>query len=78
MHLKRILNSTLFHNNFKKSLLKTSQRYISNIGTLDMPIVDIDKFLNKGENWERECKTAAECLNQSGIMIVRDTVNNFY
>ena len=78
MQLKRIFNSTIFHNNFKKSLIKISQRYINNVDTLDMPIVDIDKFLNKGENWERECKTAAECLNQSGIMIVRDTVNIIY
>ncbi len=44
---------------------------------LTMPIIDFKKFLNKGEGWEKECKTTAECLHETGILVVKDPVNYF-
>jgi hypothetical protein len=42
---------------------------------LEMPIIDLRKYLNKSEGWERECKLTADCLHDTGILVVRDPVN---
>lgn len=41
---------------------------------LTMPVVDLNKFLNKSEGWEKECKLTAECLHDTGILVVKDNV----
>jgi hypothetical protein len=43
---------------------------------LDMPIIDFRKFINKSEGWERECKLTADCLHDSGVLVVRDPVSH--
>lgn len=44
---------------------------------LSMPVIDFKKFLNKSEGWEKECKLTAECLHDTGILVVRDPVRIF-
>ena len=72
MQIRRVLNSNLL----KKTLniQNKSVKSFCSIDECDIPIVDIDKFLNKSQNWEKECKIAAECLHDTGIMIVKDPV----
>ncbi len=57
----------------KSTLLKTNKSYFSD--ELKMPIIDFNKFLIKSEGWEKECKLTAECLHETGILVVRDPVN---
>jgi hypothetical protein len=57
-------------------MIKTAIRSFSgSINELNIPTIDLDKFLNKSQNWESECKLAAECLHDTGIMIVKDPVS---
>jgi len=37
-----------------------------------MPIIDMDKFMNRREGWENECKLTADCLHDTGIIVVKD------
>lgn len=41
---------------------------------LDIPTINLDKFMNKSQGWEQECKIAADCLHDTGILVVRDSV----
>jgi len=42
---------------------------------LEVPTIQLDKFINKSQGWEQECKIAAECLHDTGILVVKDSVN---
>ena len=77
MQMKRMLSSNLVSRSLKqKNMIKTAIRSFSgSINELNIPTIDLDKFLNKSQNWESECKLAAECLHDTGIMIVKDPVN---
>jgi len=55
--------------------VKGFKNFSSSLNQVNMPTIDIDKFINKGQNWENECKLAADCLHETGIMVVRDQVN---
>ena len=39
---------------------------------LELPSVDAQKFLAKAEGWEEECKKAAECLHNYGVVVMKD------
>jgi len=39
----------------------------------DIPTVDVEKFLNRGEGWEEECKKAAESFHLYGVVIMKDS-----
>lgn len=39
---------------------------------IDVPTVDIQKWLDKAEGWKEECQKAAESLHQYGIVIIKD------
>ena len=68
--LKNIIKLTSIKKNFiSKKYLSTSANDI-----LELPIIDYNKFLKKQEGWENECKKVAECLNQTGILVVKDPV----
>jgi hypothetical protein len=41
---------------------------------LEVPTIQLDKFINKNQGWEQECKIAAECLHDTGILVVKDSV----
>ena len=41
---------------------------------LEVPTIHLDKFINKNQGWEQECKLAAECLHDTGILVVKDSV----
>ena len=45
---------------------------------LSMPIIDLDKFLHKKSGWEIECKLTAECLHDTGILVIKDPVNYLF
>ena len=45
---------------------------------LTMPIIDFDKFLNKSQGWEAECKLTADCLHDTGILCVKENVRKAY
>jgi hypothetical protein len=53
---------------FPKFNFSHSQDYLS------MPTIDIDKYINKKEGWEKECKLMAECLHDTGILVIKDAV----
>ena len=38
----------------------------------DIPIIDVDKYLNQKEGWEEECKKVAESFHKYGICKMRD------
>ncbi len=78
MQMKKILSSNLLNQSLKgRKLVKTTIRSFSgSIDEIDIPTIDLDKFLHKKQNWERECKLAAECLHDTGIMIVKDPVKH--
>jgi hypothetical protein len=41
---------------------------------LDIPTINLEKFINKSQGWEQECKLAAECLHDTGILVLQDSV----
>jgi len=41
---------------------------------MEVPTIQLDKFINKSQGWEQECKIAAECLHDTGILVVKDSV----
>jgi hypothetical protein len=63
----RVLNS-------KYMLNLTKSRFSED---LTLPIIDFQKFLNKSEGWEKECKITAECLHDTGVLCVKDPVKIF-
>lgn len=54
--------------------LSSLQKFKFSSQDLTMPVIDIEKFVNKSEGWEKECKITAECLHDTGILVVRDPV----
>ena len=79
----KLNSSNLFQHNFKylnkynfSSNHQTPQAANKNykVSELTMPVIYMDKFMNRSEGWEKECKTLAECLNETGIMVVKDKV----
>lgn len=41
---------------------------------ISLPTIDVDKYLNKSQGWEKECKLASDCLHETGILIIKDPV----
>jgi len=41
---------------------------------LEVPTINLEKFINKSQGWEQECKLAAECLHETGILVLQDSV----
>lgn len=39
---------------------------------INVPTIDSEKFLNKTEGLEEECKAAAQSLHEFGIVILKD------
>jgi isopenicillin N synthase-like dioxygenase len=42
------------------------------MGDQEIPIIDVDKYLNQREGWEDECKKVAESFHKYGICKMRD------
>ncbi len=40
----------------------------------DLPIIQLDKFLQKNADYMEECKKVVDCLHKYGILIVKDPV----
>jgi hypothetical protein len=59
----------------KKSLYGIQNKAFSDV--LDLPAIDVAKYINKSQGWEKECRLVAECLNQSGVIAIRDPVRLF-
>ncbi len=38
----------------------------------DVPIIEVQTFLERLPGWEKECQKVAECLHKYGILIFRD------
>jgi hypothetical protein len=57
----------------RKIILKNSI-FTFTTQNLTIPIIQLDKYLNKSEGWKQECKLASECLHEAGIIILRDSV----
>jgi isopenicillin N synthase-like dioxygenase len=64
----------------KKKLSKTLPKLFSRLSvgnfstneTLELPVIDYDKYLNKRSGWESECKKVTECLEETGVLVVKD------
>jgi hypothetical protein len=56
-----------------KCILKNS-KYTFSSQDLTMPIIQLDKYINKSQGWEQECKLASECLHDTGILVIKDSV----
>lgn len=78
MQMKKILSSNLLNQSLQgRKLVKTGMKsFCGSINEFHIPTIDLDKFINKKQNWESECKLAAECLHETGIMIVKDPVKH--
>jgi hypothetical protein len=72
LKLNKLLNLSPIKIRFN-SFIKTKKLGFSS-GELLMPIIDMDKFMNKREGWEKECKLTADCLHETGILVVKDNV----
>lgn len=40
----------------------------------DIPIIDVQEYMNNGKLAKEQCRKVADSLRQHGILIVRDTV----
>jgi hypothetical protein len=63
----------------RRLISKFSKQTIRNFSVkeLSMPIIDLTKFINKSEGWEKDCKTISDCLHETGILVVKDPVNKY-
>lgn len=68
-HVTRCMGKTLSSTQFSKFSKFNFSSY-----DLEVPIINFDKFINKSQGWEQECKLAAECLHDTGILVVKDSV----
>lgn len=50
--------------------LKTQIKYFSD--TLELPVVDVAKYLNRSQGWEKECKLVSDCFHETGVLAIRD------
>lgn len=41
----------------------------------DIPIIDVQEYINNGKGAKEQCRKVAESLRQHGILIVKDTVS---
>lgn len=39
---------------------------------LNLPIIEVGKYLNKSQGWESECKLLADCLHETGVLAIKD------
>lgn len=46
-----------------------------NEDTLDIPIIDVQEYINNGKLAKEQCSKVVESLHQHGILIVRDIVS---
>jgi hypothetical protein len=49
-------------------------RFSFTSANLEVPTINFDKFMKKSQGWEQECKLAAECLHDTGILVIKDSV----
>jgi hypothetical protein len=64
----------MISNKIKKKFIFLSKKYFST--NLNLPTIDFNKFLNKSSGWENECKNVADCLYETGVLVVKDPVNS--
>jgi len=57
--------------NNNRKLIQISNKKFSN-DAIDIPTIDINKYLKKQEGWENECKKVSECLYETGILVVKE------
>lgn len=41
----------------------------------DIPIINVQEYINNGEYAKEQCRNVAESLHQHGILIVKDVVS---
>ena len=73
--LNKMLSSRICNLKSVQKLLKIKKSNFSE--DLTMPVIDFKKFLDRSEGWEKECKLTAECLNETGILCIKDPVSKF-
>lgn len=44
--------------------------------TSDIPIIDVQKYMNNDESAKEQCKKVVQSLHEHGILIVKDTVSS--
>jgi hypothetical protein len=69
--LKNVLKSK---NTIFSSILNKVSKFNFSSTDLTVPTIDLDKFTNKREGWEKECKLTADCLHDTGILVIKDSV----
>ncbi len=42
---------------------------------IDIPIIDVQEYINNGKTAKEQCRKVAESLHQHGILIVKDIVS---
>ena len=67
-------------NSISKNIsLKTTKLLVRNYKSfsqaINMPVIDINKYLNKSEGWKQECKLVSDCLHETGILVIKDPVS---
>lgn len=43
----------------------------------DIPIIDVQEYINNGKTASEQCRKVAESLHQHGILIVKDNVSEY-
>lgn len=61
---------SLKRTNFFSKFLKNQHFSFSKV--LDLPIIDVNKYLNRVEGWEKECKIVSDCLYETGVLCIKD------
>ena len=39
---------------------------------LNIPIIDVDRYLSGATGWEKDCKEVADALRVYGLLIIKD------
>eukprot|EP00455_Lapot_gusevi_P046127 TRINITY_DN601_c0_g1_i4.p1 TRINITY_DN601_c0_g1~~TRINITY_DN601_c0_g1_i4.p1 ORF type:complete len:363 (+),score=141.14 TRINITY_DN601_c0_g1_i4:114-1202(+) len=52
--------------------MENDQKSVAVTESVQLPIIDLDLFLNKGEGWEQQCALVCELLHKYGILFVKD------
>lgn len=60
----------------KFGISKVQKKAFSDV--LSLPTIDVNKYLNKSTGWEKEAKLVADCLHDTGVLVIKDPVRNLF
>ena len=53
-------------------ILQKTGYLIARLHTLDVPTIDLTRYLEKGNGWEEDCRQVANTIRDYGVLYVKD------